>query len=342
MATVAETPRENSPETPPPPKPPAGWAPDRRFLILAIVVDAVALTLAYVAVTIPIAGPKLTPEEANRHWPVALAGVLIVVLGVILVIVVTVRRPAREAEPLPPEVPGARLARWPRTLGFERTSRSTIKLAAAISILTVPLSLALQAPPALAWLLLLAPWIPLVTLEVRWKYGRYGVFACFAALGLLQLLHMVEHSVQIGQLVQTEGDLGRSHGIFGQLDFELVHFVTDTILWIGLGLLITIVRNRNVWLWVAFAAASMHEVEHLYLFWLNLFDNNMYLSGGFNGIMGNQGMIGSPLDRPYMHYAYNLIVFVPMLIAIWDDARRMDRLHPAPEQPPPDRTEVPA
>jgi len=43
--------------------------------------------------------------------------------------------------------------------------------------------------------------------------------------------------------------------------------------------------------------------------------------------MGDEGMIGSPLDRPYLHYTYNLIVFVPMLIAIWDEARHMDRVH---------------
>jgi len=53
------------------------------------------------------------------------------------------------------------------------------------------------------------------------------------------------------------------------------------------------------------------------------------LAGGFNGIMGHHGMIGSPLDRPYLHYTYNLIVFVPMLIAIWDEARRIDRLRRA-------------
>ena len=86
---------------------------------------------------------------------------------------------------------------------------------------------------------------------------------------------------------------------------------------------------------VAFIAASLHEVEHLYLFWMHIFDNNMYLSGGFNGIMGDEGMIGSPLDRPYLHYTYNLIVFVPMLIAIWDTnylliwaCASRDELHP--------------
>ncbi len=36
--------------------------------------------------------------------------------------------------------------------------------------------------------------------------------------------------------------------------------------------------------------------------------------------------IGSPLDRPYLHYTYNFIVFLPMVIALWDEARRVDRL----------------
>jgi hypothetical protein len=52
----------------------------------------------------------------------------------------------------------------------------------------------------------------------------------------------------------------------------------------------------------------------------------VYISGGASGIMGHHGLIGSPLDRPYLHYAYNFIEFVPMLIAFWDEARRLDRL----------------
>jgi hypothetical protein len=180
---------------------------------------------------------------------------------------------------------------------------------------------------------MLAPWIPLVAREASHKRARYGVFALFVLMGLLQMLHMVEHSVQVGQLVATSGDLSRSHGLFGQLDFELVHFVTDSILWIGLGLLIMVMRGRNAWLWVAFVAASLHEIEHLYLFWQHVFDSNFYLAGGFSGIMGHHGLIGSPLDRPYLHYTYNLIVFVPMLIAIWDEARHMDRVHPPATQP---------
>lgn len=312
-----------------------GWAPDKRFLGLAIVVDIAALILAYIAVTVPVEGPRLTSAEKYDHVIVAAAGALIVLIGFVVVVMLVRSRPkidviaARalvEADAMAGELP-----KVPRTLKFERTSRATVRNAAIASVVLFGALLLLGAPAPLVWFSILAPWIPLVALEAGYKRARYGVFALFVLLGLLQVLHMVEHSVQVGQLVVTSGDISRSHGIFGQLDFELVHFVTDSLLWVGLGMLVTIVRERNVWLWVAFIAASLHEVEHLYLFWLHAFDNNFYLAGGFNGIMGDHGLIGSPLDRPYLHYAYNLVVLVPMLVAIWDEARRMDARHPAPE-----------
>ncbi len=301
---------------------------------LAIVVDIVVLTLAYIAVTVPVGGPQLTRGESHEHWIVAVCAVITVALGVTYAVVRTLRLrrlfcDELEALPRPTAAEARDLPRVPRSLCFEITSRRTIVIGRVISLVAAPVALAAGAPFWLVWLVVLAPWIVPVALEARWKYARYGVFALFALMGLMQLLHMVEHSVQVGQLVATSGDLSRSHGLFGQLDFELVHFVTDSILWIGLGLLIMALRGRNPWLWVAFIAASLHETEHLYLFWQHLFDSNFYLSGGFNGIMGNHGLIGSPLDRPYLHYAYNLIVLVPMLIAIWDEARHMDRLHPS-------------
>lgn len=48
--------------------------------------------------------------------------------------------------------------------------------------------------------------------------------------------------------------------------------MTDTTLWISLGLLVVIFKGRNAWLLVAFAAASLHQVEHYYLFWIAVWD----------------------------------------------------------------------
>ncbi|MBA3746576.1 MAG: hypothetical protein H0W96_03675 [Solirubrobacterales bacterium] len=318
--------------TPGPPS--GGWSPDKRFLGIAITVDIVALVLAYVAISVPLQGPKLTGEEVDQHWVVAAIGALIVAIGFTFVLFKTSRRPKAEMSAasavVAAQAAAGTLPRVPRTLKFEITPKQKTKRALILSVAVLAPLLLVGAPPALIWFAMLAPLIPYVVKEARYKQARYGVFALFVLMGVLQMLHMVEHSVQVGQLVATAGDLSRSHGIFGQLDFEAVHFITDTLLWIGLGLLVTILRERNVWLWIAFIAASLHEVEHLYLFWLHIFDNNFYLAGGFNGIMGHNGIIGSPLDRPYLHYTYNLIVFVPMLIAIWDEARRMDVRHPQP------------
>ena len=80
-------------------------------------------------------------------------------------------------------------------------------------------------------------------------------------------------------------------------------------------------------------ASSPSARPHFYLFWLYHADNNLFLSGGFAGIMGKNGLIGSPLDRPYLHYTYNFIVLVPMMIAVWDDARRVDRVHSRRTEP---------
>jgi len=302
---------------------------DRRPVGVALVTGAMAVCLAYMANNVPLAGPKLTRQEALVHWPAAAIGAVVVALAVFLVVRATAS--ARRASPSPvvgiaEEVHEAERLRVPRSLRFERVSGATVTTAAAISLATVALSFGADASFQLAALAFLAPWIPLLAIETRYKRTRDVLFTGFALLVIVQLLHMVEHSVQVGQLLAYDGELARSHGIFGQLDLELVHFLTDTTLWISLGLLVFVLRGRNLWLGVAFAAASLHQIEHFYLFWLYHADNDLYLAGGVAGIMGKDGLIGSPLDRPYLHYTYNFIVFLPMVIALWDEARRVDRL----------------
>jgi hypothetical protein len=51
--------------------------------------------------------------------------------------------------------------------------------------------------------------------------------------------------------------------------------------------------------------------------------------------MGYDGVIGSPLARPYLHFAYNFLVVLPMVLAFWDETRRAQRTwrEPAPRQP---------
>lgn len=160
----------------------------------------------------------------------------------------------------------------------------------------------------------LLPWILVFLFEYVWKYEHYGFYAFLLAFVLLQLGHLGEHTVQIFQLLATHGDLSRSHGVFGQLDFETVHVIWDSSVWLGLA--ISLYKfSHNRWLYVAFFFASLHEVEHLYLFYIYNFDRPFYFKGGLTGVMGYGGVIGSPLYRPYLHFFYNFLVVAPMLIA---------------------------
>jgi len=331
-ATAADTSRYRPPQR--------GWVIDKRLMGVAITTEVVAVALAYMALYVPVLGPKLTREEVSRHWVAAVVSAAVVVVFGVLIVRATLRArllsdlsaPAPAPAPAPAQT--ASLPRIPRSLRLERVPASWARRAAAVSLATLPATIGLGGSLWLIWLALLAPWVPIVVQESRYKLAYDAVFASFGLMVILQVLHMVEHSTQIAQLAVTGGALADSHGVIGQLDFETVHFVADSALWFSLGLMAVIFRGRNAWLWVAFVAASLHEVEHLYLFWMYVFEHTLYLSGGAAGILGHYGLIGSPLDRPYLHYTYNFIVFVPLVIAFWDQARYVDRVRPAKPQPP--------
>jgi hypothetical protein len=294
---------------------------------VAIVMEIAAMGLAYMAVYVPVLGPKLTRAEANQHWTPAIISALVVATGSAWVVRTARRR--RRADPSLREIRAGDegpLPRIPQSLRIEGVPAVWVWRGVAFSLGTVPFSVVFGAPLWLAWLAILSPWFPIIALEARRKAADNMLLACFGLLVILQLLHMVEHTTQIAQLGLSGGALAKAHGVIGQLDFELVHFIADTTLWISLGVLAIRFKARNAWLWVAFAAAAFHQVEHFYLFYLNLFEHTVYLSGGAAGIMGHYGLIGSPLDRPYLHYSYNFIVIVPMLIAFWDEGRYEDRM----------------
>jgi hypothetical protein len=201
---------------------------------------------------------------------------------------------------------------------WERVPSRVVVATTGASALLVGAAVVSRYPLWVLGLAALIPWLPLFTVETIWKGQHYGFFAFFAAVVGFQILHMGEHTVQVLQLAVTNGDLSHSHGVFGQLDFELVHLVSDIGVWLALAVVVVCLHDgRNRWLWVAFAAASVHAIEHLYLYWVYTAKPVFYLRGGFEGIMGTGGVIGSPLPRPYMHFAYNFIVLVPMLLALY-------------------------
>jgi hypothetical protein len=155
----------------------------------------------------------------------------------------------------------------------------------------------------------------------RWAARSQVLAAFFVAVTVLQLGHLGEHTVQVTQLLLTHGDLSQSHGLVGQFDFETIHFVWDSAVWLSICFLLYRLPG-NRWLWVAFLAASVHEVEHVYLFWAYLAAHGWYLRGGVDGVFGRGGVLTTPLYRPYLHFFYNALVALPLAYAFWQHRAR--------------------
>ncbi len=208
----------------------------------------------------------------------------------------------------------------PRVLQLQRVPPRTALIAAAVSSGLLLGGLIEGLPVWGIALVTLMPWLPVCGVEAAWQSRHYGLYALFGALALLQLGHMSEHTAELVQLFFTHGNMAQSQGIFGLLDNETVHFFWNIGVWLGVAPLLYRFGSRNPWLWVAFIAASIHMVEHFYLEWLYVFDHEFWLAGGSAGILANGGVIGSPLARPYLHFAYNFFEVVPLVIAFWDQS----------------------
>lgn len=156
----------------------------------------------------------------------------------------------------------------------------------------------------------LLPWIPVFTLEMMWRYRHYQWLALFEVVLISQIGHFIEHLVQMYQihLLGLKGVAAR--GIFGQLDVEWVHFLFNTYLLIAF-LLLVLKFRKNPWLWVTVVVALIHEFEHLYIM------RNYFITGkqGLPGLLGRGGVIDIPLLRADVHFLYNLVESVPMMLA---------------------------
>jgi hypothetical protein len=300
------------------------------------IMAAAAGVLTFGTMHIPVRMAILPPgHRQDYEWlAIAAAAVVCCVAGSwMLLLLLRVRRggttvPSTPHEQTEVQAPsqGVRSLAPLAVLRPELVPARLIVITAVVALNTV-IAAALMAWPA--WAVVsagLVPWIPLLFVEGVRKYRHYGLYAVFGAITLLQIGHMGEHSVQVGQVFMTGGDLSRSHGVFGQLDFETVHFTWDTMVWIGLGVLLARFGNTNGWLWLSFLAASMHQIEHVYLFTIYRVDPSFYANGGLAGIMGLGGVVGSPLARPYLHFAYNVCVIVPLVFAFWDQTVRVYRV----------------
>jgi hypothetical protein len=279
---------------------------------VAAVLAITAWWVVYAIVTVPIHRPPLTAAGYSRALPVAAVSALLV-LVVDLLVVPALHRGHRN--PAPSNLSdGGVAAAWRLSVG-RVPARAMAVTVVACSVLLAE-ALLLDFPLWTVVLVLLIPWIPLYLSDTAWRFERFGAYALFGTLVVLQVGHLGEHIVQNIQLLLTH-DIRQSRGVFGQLDVETVHVIWNLIAWLGSAYLLWALGTRNGWLWLAFAVASFHTVEHFYLFWLYAADRPLYLSGGWNGIFAQGGLFPTALARPYLHLVYNVLEVTPFAAAFW-------------------------
>jgi hypothetical protein len=145
----------------------------------------------------------------------------------------------------------------------------------------------------------------------------------FLVLVLIQIGHLAEHVVQVAQIHLLGVPAAEAHGVVGRLDIEWVHFIWNTVILLFLLLLLPRFKS-NRWLVLTLVVALWHQAEHTYLIARYLIDGV-----GGPGLLAAGGAIagGLPLQRPLLHFIYNLVEIAPLVAAfVWQWRRT-----PSPE-----------
>jgi hypothetical protein len=128
--------------------------------------------------------------------------------------------------------------------------------------------------------------------------------------------HWLEHVLQIYQIYGLGWAPSTAGGILGVIypqliESETLHFVYDFIQWAGIIVLLPgfFGRARTIWA-IAMIFQTWHYIEHVLLM-------GQYLSGYYLfGAPHQISILQLWFPRAELHFVYNLLVFVPMVIAV--------------------------
>jgi hypothetical protein len=139
-------------------------------------------------------------------------------------------------------------------------------------------------------------------------------------LAVSQSAHLVEHIAQMVQIHVLHLTGASAQGIVGALNIEWVHFSWNALILITLLVLLPRFRT-NPWLIAVTPLAVWHFVEHSVMI-------ATYLQTGVSGtpgLLSSGGLLfgGLPISRPDLHFLYNLVETVPLLIAWVVEVRRV-------------------
>jgi hypothetical protein len=143
-----------------------------------------------------------------------------------------------------------------------------------------------------------------------------------AVLGFLavsQTAHLLEHVAQIVQLHVLHLSGANAQGIVGRLNIEWVHFIWNVFVLVALLVLLPRLPI-NSWLIAVTPLAAWHVVEHSVMI-------ATYIHTGVSGtpgVLSSGGLFfgGLPIARPDLHFLYNLVETVPLLLGWLVEVRR--------------------
>lgn len=206
-----------------------------------------------------------------------------------------------------------------RMLAFARVPIGHLALTALASCAAIALAVFIGWPIWAVAVAAIVPWLTIFQREAAWIYRHYRWLALYYVLVVTQVGHFGEHVCQMVQIHLLHRTGPNARGVIGVLDIEWVHFIWN--IWVAVAvvaLLVPYVKNR--WLWATLPLVVWHGIEHAYIM-------SVYLStgvAGTPGLLSKGGKIGGglPLTRPDLHFLYNLIETVPLVIGfVWQVAQ---------------------
>jgi hypothetical protein len=106
----------------------------------------------------------------------------------------------------------------------------------------------------------LAPWLPILVLELIWTYRHFRWLAIFCLLIVTQTGYLLEHVARMIQVYVLSRDPSQATGILGTLDVQRVQYVWTS--WAVLAVLLLLARfRRNPWLWATLLIAAWDAVD---------------------------------------------------------------------------------
>ena len=206
-------------------------------------------------------------------------------------------------------------------------------------LLTAGISVGLVTTFWLGWaiwqvaILVILAWVPLFFLKTVSIQRQYGWLAFLFILVVTQGAHVLEHVAQMVEIHLLGLSGLQARGILGMLDIEWVHFIWNSWVLICAVLLVFLFR-KNPWLWALLLISTWHEVEHVYI--MSVFLRTGHV--GSPGLLASGGAIGGglPLSRPDLHFYYNLLEELILIIAYLYQIQRLpmsDEILPSPRSP---------